>query len=154
MSKSNIEEAREELLRYKFLLGRIETKRKDYYKFLDRAMSVSGSTSQVNSRSNMPSDKVGDNVIKAVDSETEELARQKKMWKDAEKERIIIEERVDKLSEPFRTIIEKRYLTIDKYNKRMQFKQIAYEMGERYNDVVANHNLALIEYYRINLCKK
>ncbi len=145
------EEARKELLSYKFLCIRAELKHKDYINYINRATSITNTISKAPSRSNMPGDKVGDNVSKALDAEEELREKQLKMWKDAENERIKIEEKVDKVrNAKYRLFLECAYLKIDNQNRRMPMNIVAQEIGENVNNLWNIHENALVDYHKIS----
>lgn len=98
--------AKEELSQYKYARKRVDETLREYQEYKDRAEKMTAIMSDVPSKSNQNSDKVGDNASIMADLEKEYEQR----WIDSEHERLRLEKAIDKVEEPYRTILHMRYV--------------------------------------------
>lgn len=98
--------AKEELSQYKYKRKKVDETLEEYQKYKTRAEKMTSIISDVPSRTNITSDKVGDNASIMADLEKEYEQR----WIDAERERLGIEDRINQVEEPYRTILHMRYI--------------------------------------------
>lgn len=124
---------KEELSQYFFKLKKAEQALSEYEKYKTRAEKMTSIISDVPSRTNKTSDKVGVNATFMADLKSQyEVA-----WKDAELERLQIFSKITRLDEPYRTILFMRYI------ERKNFESIASEIGYSYKQVLRLHGQAL-----------
>ena len=131
--------AKEELMQYKYARKKVDETLEEYQKYKDRATKMTAIMSDNPQRSNLNSDKVGDNAIKMADISREYEER----WLRAEKERLRIEQNIDRVEEPYRTILHMRYI------EELNFEKIADCMGYTYNSITHMHGDALKQYKKI-----
>ena len=125
--------AKEELSQYKFKKKRVSEALEEYMLYKERAEKMTAIISETTSRTNINSDKVGDNAIKMADLDKEYQVR----WLQAEKERIELLNKLDSLDDPYRTLLVARYI------HEKPFEQIAFEMNYSYDWTVHLHGEAL-----------
>ena len=85
--------AKEELRKYKEKVKDVDRTIREYEKFMTRATKMTAVMSEMTSRSNIPSDKVGDNAIKMADIAKEYEQR----WFEAERTRMQLTAEIDKV---------------------------------------------------------
>ena len=134
--------AKEELKQYRFKQSKVDQALEEYEKYKTRAEKMTAIISDVPSRTNKTSDKVGDNAILMADLSREYERR----WIEAEKERSRIINEIDTLDEPYRTILFLRYV------EDMSLETIAAQLNYSYSIVAHMHGDALQKYERRNLC--
>jgi DNA-directed RNA polymerase specialized sigma24 family protein len=96
--------------------------------------------SEVPSRTNKTSDKVGDNAILMADLSKEYEQR----WIIAEQERLSLIDSINQIEEPYRTILFMRYV------EDMSLEAIAAQLNYSYSIVAHMHGDALQMYERGN----
>lgn len=133
-------EAKEELSQYKFARKRVDKALEEYERFKERAEKMTAILSDVPSRSNKTSDKVGDNAVLMADIDRE----YQKRWYEAEQSKLDIEKKIDKVIEPYRTLL------LDRYILDMSLEQIAVEMNYSYEYVRHLHGEALEKYREVD----
>jgi DNA-directed RNA polymerase specialized sigma subunit len=124
---------KEELMQYRFKLKKVDEALEDYERFKARAEKMTAIFSDVVARTNITSDKVGDNAVKMADIEKEYIQR----WLDAENEKNALLDKLTCIDEPYRTILALRYI----HNKN--FESIAYDIGYSYKQTLRLHGQAL-----------
>ena len=124
---------KDELKQYRFKMKRVDEALEEYEKFKTRAEKVTAVFSDVASRTNKTSDKVGENSVKMADIERQ----YKKRWEDAEQERLKISEKICTIDEPYRTILFMKYV------QNKNFELIATEIGYSYKQILRLHGQAL-----------
>ena len=98
--------AKEELSQYFYKLKKVDETLEEYERFKTRAEKMTSIISDVTSRTNKTSDKVGDNAILMA-----ELAKEyEERWREAERTCNDILKSINKLDEPYRTILNLRYI--------------------------------------------
>lgn len=123
--------AKEELSQYFYKLKKVNETLDEYNNFKTRAEKMTAILSDVPSRTNKTSDKVGDNAILMA-----ELSKEyEKRWREAELECNRILEVINRLAEPYRTILELRYIQ----GKRLE--SIAEELNYSYAQTKRLHRL-------------
>ena len=125
--------AKEELKQYKYKIQRVEETLEEYQKYKTRAEKMTVVMSESPSRTNITSDKVGDNASIMADLEKQYESR----WIEAERERLNMEDRINTVEEPYRTLLHKRYI------ENLNFERIADEMGYSYVRITHMHGEAL-----------
>ena len=85
--------AKDELRQYKNKIKDVDRTIKEYEKFMTRATKMTSVMSEMTSRTNIPSDKVGDNAIKMADLAQQYADR----WNEAEQTRIKLVAEIDKV---------------------------------------------------------
>lgn len=129
--------AKEELSQYKYARERVDEALEEYQKYKTRATKMTAILSDNPQRSNLNSDKVGDNAAAMADIANE----YEKRWFNAERERLRIENNIDRVEEPYRTILHMRYV------EDMQLFEIATKLKyESYTYVCEQHGKALKKY--------
>ena len=121
--------AKEELKQYRFKQSKVDQALEEYEKYKTRAEKMTAIISDVPSRTNKTSDKVGDNAILMADLSREYERR----WIEAEKERSRIINEIDTLDEPYRTILFLRYV------EDMSLETIAAQLNYSYSIVAHMH---------------
>lgn len=121
--------AKEELKQYRFKQSKVDQALEEYEKYKTRAEKMTAIISDVPSRTNKTSDKVGDNAILMADLSREYEHR----WIEAEKERSRIINEIDKIDEPYRTILFLRYV------EDMSLETIAEQLNYSYSIVAHMH---------------
>ena len=135
--------AKEELSQYKYAVKKVEKALEEYQKFQERATKMNTVISKAPQRSNLNSDKVGDNASAMADIEKEYIER----WLNAEREKSRLEDRINEITkEPHRTILHARYLEIKEDNTLKDFDEIADEIGYSYSQTTTFHGEALKMY--------
>ena len=81
--------AKEELMQYKYARKKVDETLEEYQKYKDRATKMTAIMSENTQRSNLNSDKVGDNAVKMADISREYEER----WIKAEEEKLRIEKK-------------------------------------------------------------
>lgn len=126
--------AKEELSQYKYKLKKVNEALEEYQKYKDRATKMTSIISDnPQMRSNLNSDKVGNNSVKMADLSREYEER----WLAAEKERLDLTDKINMIEEPYRTLLHMRYI------EKLTFEKIAYEMGYTYSAITKMHGKAL-----------
>lgn len=128
--------AKEELSQYWHKAKKVEQTLQDYELYKTRAEKMTALISETTSRTNLTSDKVGDNAIMMA----ELSIKYKLRWLEAEKELNRITENINRVSEPYRSILYFRYARLYDFNK------VAEEVGYSYDRTVHLHGIALREY--------
>ena len=85
--------AKDELRQYKNKIKDVDRTIKEYEKFMTRATKMTSVMSEMTSRTNIPSDKVGENAIKMADLAQQYADR----WNEAEQTRIKLVAEIDKV---------------------------------------------------------
>ena len=98
--------AKEELNQVYYKMSKANETLQEYQRYKERAEKMTAVLSETTSRSNKPSDKVGDNAVIMADLSMQYLQR----YNDAERERDSIIEELNKVIEPYRTILFRRYV--------------------------------------------
>lgn len=125
--------AKEELSEYRFKIKKAEQTLEEYESFKTRAEKVTAVMNGVNSRTNIISDKVGENAIKMA----ELSALYQKEWQEAELERLSLISKIKNLDEPFRTILFMRYI------QEKSFEHISESIKYSYSRTIHLHGIAL-----------
>ena len=136
--------AKEELMQYKYARKKVDETLEEYQKYKDRATKMTAIMSENTQRSNLNSDKVGDNAIKMADISREYEER----WLKAENKKLEVERRIEELLEPYRTLLHKRYI------EELNFEKIADDMGYSYVRITHLHGEALLEYEKMTIRDK
>ena len=121
--------AKDELSQYKFKAKRVQEALEEYEKYLDRATKVTAMMDENPAKTNMNSDKVGNNAAIMADLNNE----YKERWVEAERRRLELVDNINKLKEPYRTILIERYI----HDKN--FENIAVELGYSYDRTIHLH---------------
>lgn len=127
---------KEILNQYRFKIKKAEEAKDEFDKFMTRATKVTATLSEATSRSNVPSDKVGDNAVIIADLKNE----WEKRWLDAERERLTTVDMINKISEPYRTILMERYV------HQKNFEEISVQLKYSYAWTTHLHGEALQEF--------
>lgn len=98
--------AKDELKQYKNKIKEVDRSIKEYEKFMTRATKMTSIMSEMTARSNLPSDKVGDNATKMADLAKEYEAR----WHEAERTRIKLIDEINKVDGLLGTILYDIYI--------------------------------------------
>lgn len=117
--------AKEELNQYKYKRKKADETLEEYQKYKTRAEKMTSIISDVPSRTNKNSDKVGDNASIMVDLEKQ----YEEMWIESEYERLEIEKRINQVEEPYRTLLHMRYiedLPLMEVATRLNYKSYTY----------------------------
>ena len=139
--------AKEELKQYLDKVRNCDRTIKEYEKYLTRATKMTAIMSEMASRTNLPSDKVGDNAAKMADLTMEYSAR----WFDAEKTRMELVKEIDKVGGVLGDILYDLYIEgLDmtktaedvkySYDRATHLHGIALQVFERRNDNVNNES--------------
>lgn len=128
--------AKEILKQYRFKINKVDEALEEYERYKTRAEKMTAILSDVPSRSNKTSDKVGDNATIMADLSKE----YEKRWIEAEQERLKIIDSINKVDEPYRTILEMRYI------QNQKLEDIAYKIGYSPIHIVRLHGIALLKY--------
>lgn len=121
--------AKEELRKYKDKIKDVDRTIKEYEKFMTRATKMTSVMSEMTSRSNLPSDKVGDNAIKMADLAKEYEAR----WHEAERTRINLVAEIDKVGGTLGDIL------YDVYIEGLSLEQTAQDIHYSYERTAHLH---------------
>lgn len=121
--------AKEELRKYKDKVKDVDRTIKEYEKFMTRATKMTSVMSEMTSRSNLPSDKVGDNAIKMADLAKEYEAR----WHEAERTRISLVAEIDKVGGTLGDIL------YDVYIEGLSLEQTAQDIHYSYERTAHLH---------------
>lgn len=128
--------AKDELNQYKYMKKRVDETLQEYEKYKTRAEKMTATLSDVPSRSNVTSDKVGDNASIMADLEKQYEQR----WIDSEYKKLEIEKKIDKVEEPYRTILHMRYI------EDMSIEAISIQLNSNYTYTCEQHGTALKKY--------
>lgn len=131
---------KEELSQYYYKLKKVDEALEEYNKFKVRAEKMTAVLSDVPSRTNKTSDKVGDNAILMAELSKEYERR----WREAEIECDNILNKINLVEEPYRTILYLRYIR----GKRLEY--IADELNYSYSQVKRFHGHALQVYEKMS----
>jgi DNA-directed RNA polymerase specialized sigma subunit len=131
--------AKEELLKYRFKMKRVEQTLEDYENFKTRAEKMTAIISETSAHTNKISDKVGDNAIMMAELSKKYETR----WKEAEKELNRILELIEKLDDPYRDILYYRYI------KFYDLKSVGDKVGYSYDRIKHLHGIALLKYKEV-----
>ena len=132
--------AKEELLKYRFKMKRVEQTLDDYERFKTRAEKMTAIISETSAHTNRISDKVGDNAIMMA-----ELSKKYEIrWREAEKELNRILELINRLDDPYRDILYYRYI------KFYDLKTVGDEVGYSYDRIKHLHGIALLKYKEVS----
>ena len=131
--------AKEELLKYRFKMKRVEQTLDDYERFKTRAEKMTAIISETSAHTNRISDKVGDNAVMMAELSKKYEAR----WKEEEKELNRILEMIEKLDDPYRDILYYRYI------KFLDLKSVGEEIGYSYDRIKHLHGIALLKYKEV-----
>lgn len=121
--------AKEKLRQYKFKRDKVEQALEEYQRYKTRAEKMTAIMSEVPSRTNKTSDKVGDNAILMADLSREYEQR----WIIAEQERLSLIDNINQIEEPYRTILFMRYV------EDMSLEAIAAQLNYSYSIVAHMH---------------
>ena len=121
--------AKDELRRYKDKVKDVDRTIKEYEKFMTRATKMTSVMSEMTSRSNLPSDKVGDNAIKMADLAKEYETR----WHEAERTRINLVAEIDKVGGTLGDIL------YDVYIEGLSLEQTAQDIHYSYERTAHLH---------------
>lgn len=121
--------AKEKLRQYKFKRDKVEQALEEYQRYKTRAEKMTAIMSEVPSRTNKTSDKVGDNAILMADLSKEYEQR----WIIAEQERLSLIDSINQIEEPHRTILFMRYV------EDMSLEAIAAQLNYSYSIVAHMH---------------
>lgn len=121
--------AKDELRHYKDKIKDVDRTIKEYEKFMTRATKMTSVMSEMTSRSNLPSDKVGDNAIKMADLAKEYEAR----WHEAERTRINLVAEIDKVGGTLGDIL------YDVYIEGLSLEQTAQDIHYSYERTAHLH---------------
>lgn len=127
-------------MNYKHKKEKVEQALEEYLKFKERAEKITAAMTESASRSNMSSDKVGNNVAAMVDLDIEYWNR----WIEAERERLELTDKINLVKiEPHRTILFMYYV------QEMSFEDIAATKKRSYTWVSHYHSEALKEFEKV-----
>lgn len=121
--------AKDELRHYKDKIKDVDRTIKEYEKFMTRATKMTSVMSEMTSRSNLPSDKVGDNAIKMADLAKEYEER----WHEAERTRINLVAEIDKVGGTLGDIL------YDVYIEGLSLEQTAQDIHYSYERTAHLH---------------
>jgi len=117
--------AKEELNQYKYLRTKVDETLEEYEKYKTRAEKMTSVMSDSPSRTNLTSDKVGDNASVMAD-----LSRQyEERWLEAERKKLEVEKAIDDVEEPYRTILHMKYvegLELFEIASKLNYKSYTY----------------------------
>lgn len=113
---------KELLKQYRFKMDRVDEALEEYERYKTRAEKMTSVISDVPSRTNKTSDKVGDNSSIMADLSKEYEQR----WIEAEKERLALIDSINAIGEPYRTILQMRFV------KNMPLEAVATELNYSY----------------------
>ena len=129
--------AKEELSQYKYKRKKVDETLEEYQKYKTRAEKMTSIISDSPSRTNLTSDKVGDNASIMADLEKEYEQR----WIDAEYEKLNIEKIINMVEEPYRTILHMRYI------EDLPLMEVATKLNyNSYTYACEQHGIALKKY--------
>lgn len=112
--------AKEELKKYQSKIKEVDRTISEYEKFMTRATKMTAVMSEMTARSNLPSDKVGDNAIKMADLAKEYEDR----WYEAEHTRARLVEEINKVGGVLGDVLY--YLYIEGLNLDQTAQKIHY----------------------------
>ena len=125
--------AKEILNQYRFKAKKAEEAREEYDKFMTRATKMTAAFTETTSRTNMTTDKVGDNAAALADLKK----TWENLWIEAERERLRIVDSINQIEEPYRTILMARYI------QEKNFEEISVELKYSYAWTTHLHGEAL-----------
>lgn len=128
--------AKEELMQYKYARKKVDETLEEYQKYKDRATKMTAIMSENTQRSNLNSDKVGDNAVKMADISREYEER----WIKAEEEKLRIESNIDRVEEPYRTLLHMKYI------EEKSLEEISCKLKCNYTYACEQHGEALKKY--------
>lgn len=129
---------KEELSQYRFKVKKVDETLAEYERYKTRAEKMTAILSEVPSRTNKTSDKVGLNASIMADLKEEYILR----WAEAEKEASRILNDINSIEEPYRTILSLRYIQ----GKRLEY--IAEELHYSYPQIKRLHGISLLVYQK------
>ena len=133
--------AKEELSQYKYKVKKVQDSLEEYEMYMARATKMTAILSESPAKTNLNSDKVGDNATKLADLDKEYHER----WLAAEKERLEIVDKINQVDDPYRTLLIERYV----HDK--SFERIADEMKYSYDHVIHLHGDALALFEKVSI---
>lgn len=125
--------AKDELRRYQAKIKDVDRTIKEYEKFMTRATKMTAIMSEMTARSNLPSDKVGDNAIKMADLAKEYEER----WHEAERTRMNLVAEIDKVGGVLGDVL------YDIYIEGLSLEQTAQDIHYSYERTAHLHGIAL-----------
>lgn len=132
--------AKDELRRYQAKIKDVDRTVKEYEKFMTRATKMTAIMSEMTARSNLPSDKVGDNATKMADLAKEYEER----WHEAEHTRISLVSEIDKVGGVLGDVL------YDIYIEGLSLEQTAQDIHYSYERTAHLHGIALQVFERRN----
>lgn len=135
--------AKDELNQYRFKVKKAEEAREEYDKFMTRATKMTAAFGETTGRTNITSDKVGENAAALADLKAE----WEKRWIEAERERLEIVNNINHIEEPYRTVLMERYI------HEKNFEEISIDMKYSYAWTTHLHGDAL-EKYQVYMNKR
>lgn len=132
--------AKDELRRYQAKIKDVDRTIKEYEKFMTRATKMTAIMSEMTARSNLPSDKVGDNATKMADLATEYEER----WHEAERTRMSLVSEIDKVGGVLGDVL------YDIYIEGLSLEQTAQDIHYSYERTAHLHGIALQVFERRN----
>ena len=130
--------AKEELKQYKSRVKDVDRTLEEYEMFMERATKINAVVSEMTSRTNMPSDKVGDNATKMAELSKEYWQR----WYAAEQERIRLVDEINKVGGVLGDIL------YDLYIVGLSMEDTANDVHFSYDYTVTLHGIALQAFER------
>ena len=129
--------AKEELSQLKYKRKKVDETLEEYQKYKTRAEKMTSVISDSSSRTNITSDKVGDNASIMADLAKEYEQR----WIAAERERLEIEDKINLVEEPYRTLLHMRYI------EDLPLMEVATKLNYKsYTYACEQHGIALKKY--------
>lgn len=132
--------AKEELRRYRDKVCEVDRSIEEYELFLARATKMNAVISEMTSRTNIPSDKVGDNAVKMA-----ELSKEyENKWMEAERTRMQLIEEINKVGGVLGKVL------YDLYIKGLDLNDTAEDIHYSYERTAHLHGIALQVFERRN----
>lgn len=124
---------KEELRQYKNKVKDVDRTLKEYDKFMTRATKMTAVMSQMAARTNLPSDKVGDNAAKMADLSQQYADK----WFEAERTRERLVAEINKVGGVLADVL------YDLYIEGLTMEQTAQDVHYSYDSTVHLHGIAL-----------
>lgn len=123
----------DELKHYNQIIRKVEQIFEEYEKFKTRAEKITPAYNETNSRSNVTSDKVGDNAIELAELDK----KYKRLLTEAETQKFKVLDAVNKMPEPCRSILFMKYV------QQMRLEDIASTLGYSFRHIKRLYHKAM-----------
>lgn len=129
-----------ELKHYSSIIRKVEQLFEEYEKFKTRAEKITPTISDTTSRTNLTSDKVGDNAVELAELDK----KYKKLLLEAELQKFTIIDALNGMPEPCRSILFMKYV------QQKSLETIADELGYSFRHIKRLYNKAIEIYEKMS----